>query len=107
MGIEIYAEDYMEWRICQPLILLHEFVHSFHTYIGRELLFIVETYNMAMKKHLYDNVQHKLLVNNESVTICKRGYAESNYYPFNRKQIKEHDYDAYKLCKAIWSLTSE
>lgn len=127
-NIEIYsANDYMEWRICQPLILFHEFVHSFHCFIGRERNDIKRAYNLAMKNHLYDMVQHiarKDKITNQEIIIYRRGYAamnhyeyfaqmteayfgSCNYYPFNKLQLKQYDNIAYQLCNKIWSFNAQ
>ena len=127
-NIEIYsASDYMEWRICQPLVLFHEFVHSFHCFIGRERRDIKKAYNLAMKNHLYDEVEHivrKDKITKQEIIMHVRGYAamnhyeyfaqmseayfgKCNYYPFNKKQLKQYDTNAYQLCEKIWSFNTK
>eukprot|EP01084_Bolivina_argentea_P002812 5215_1 len=127
-GIEMYAvKDYIKWRICQPLILFHEFVHSFHYYIGRERKDIQNTYNMAMNNHLYDMVENIVKVDektNQQIIQRTRAYAATNcyeyfaqiseayfghcnYYPFNEQQLKQHDFNGYQLCLKLWSLSAQ
>ena len=118
------AEDYIEWRVCQPLVLFHEFVHSFHCFIGRDRGDIKRAYSMAMERGLYDSVQHiagRHPVTGKEIVVWRRGYAASNcyeyfaqmseayfgqcnYYPFNRQQLLRHDENAYRLCLKLWSL---
>ena len=111
---------------CQPLVLFHEFVHSFHCFIGKRSD-IKRAYNLAMNNHLYDEVQHiaqKDKITNQEIIIHVRGYAAMNhyeyfaqmseayfgacnYYPFNKLQLKQYDNIAYQLCKKIWAFDAK
>ena len=110
-------------------VLLHELSHAYHHKClegGYDNGEVKECYDHAMEKGLYDKVK----VHNLKGTIMCRAYACTNqmeyfaelsaaflgglddkeynkWYPFNRKQIKEHDPKAYIMLKRVWMVEDE
>ena len=107
---------------------MHEFSHAYHhkcTQDGYKNKEIMECYEQAMKDKLYDWVR----VHGPQGPMAK-AYACSNameyfaelsaaflgqpdmhsdeeynkWYPFNRRQIREHDPRAYELLKKMWKV---
>ncbi len=127
-----YKDDCDLWGIGG--IMLHELSHAYHHgmlpggYGNKE---IKKCFELAMKEGLYDCVEYKTGFNEENGTIKRstgRAYACSNpmeyfaelsaaflgglddskeynkWYPFNRKQIQEHDPRAYSLLSRLWQV---
>jgi hypothetical protein len=124
-----YLEDCKLWG--RAGVLVHELSHAYHhkcTEQGYSNPEILECYKQAMKERLYDWVR----VHGRQGPM-NRAYASSNameyfaelsaaflgqpnmhsaeefnkWYPFNRRQIKEHDPRAYKLLKQIWKVSDD
>jgi hypothetical protein len=136
-GVEIYqAEKYLDdhglWYGTGGG-LLHELSHAWHNKFvpkgyGNED--IIACYEAAMKEKLYDCVK---VHNRRGGTSQCRGYAATNaeeyfaelsvaflggvgddedlefnkWFPFNRKQLKEHDPRAYKMLFKVWGIQEE
>lgn len=111
-------------------VLLHELSHAYHHKClegGYDNVEVKECYDNAMKKGLYDKVKvHNL----KGTDICKayactdpmEYFAElsaaflggldekqeyNKWFPFNRKQIKEHDPKAYDMLKRMWGVEED
>ena len=109
-------------------VMLHELSHAYHCKVlqnGYDNQEIIACYEAAMKESLYDSVK---VHNRKGGTDTCRAYActdpmeyfaelstaflggigkdedlEFNkWYPFNRKQIKEHDPRAYEMLQKMW-----
>lgn len=133
-GIEIYrAEEYLEdhrlWGTAG--VLVHELSHAYHKKCvdqGYENPEIIACFQQAMEEHLYDNVRvHGPQGPTAKAYACSNvmeyfaelsaaflGQPDLNsseeynkWYPFNRRQIKEHDLRAYNLLCKIWKLDEE
>lgn len=129
--VEIYcAKEYLDdcrlWG--RAGVLIHEFSHAYHhklTEDGYENKEIKECYEKAMKERLYDWVRvhgpqgpmaKAYSCNNQMEYFAELSAAflgqpdmkseeEFNkWYPFNRRQIKEHDPRAYALLKKVWKV---
>ncbi len=127
-----YKEDCDLWGIGG--VMLHELSHAYHHgmlpggYANKE---IIQCYEMAMKEGLYDSVEYHCGISRFSgrhERSKKRAYACTNameyfaelsaaflggldeskeynkWYPFNRKQIQEHDPRAYELLSRLWKV---
>lgn len=106
-------------------ILVHEFAHAYHNKCcpnsyDNEIIAIA--YEEAMKKHLYDRVRvhgpqgEKGLAKAYACTNCMEFFAElsvaylwgkddqeyNKWYPFNRKQLLEHDPESFHILDNIW-----
>ena len=114
-------------------IMLHELSHAYHHgmlpdgYGNQE---IQKCYEMAMKEGLYDSIEyHSDLSDNGTMSkSTAKAYASTNameyfaelsaaflgglddtkeynkWYPYNRKQIHEHDPRAYELLSRLWKV---
>jgi hypothetical protein len=136
-GVELYeAGKYLDdcdlWHGMGG-VMLHEFSHAYHAKCiknGYDNQEIIDCYNAAMEEKLYDCVRvHNCQGNCDE----RRAYAATNpmeyfaelsaaflggtgsekdlefnkWFPFNRKQIKEHDPRAYKLLKKVWGVKDD
>lgn len=118
-GVEIIkAEDFPDWRRNQPFMTFHEFAHAYHWRIGFERADVKAAYDEAMQAGLYDAVDYNMAADGRPV----RAYAANNdkeyfaelseayfglndYFPFTRRQLKEHDPRGYALIERLWTLT--
>lgn len=129
--VEIYcAKEYMKdcrlWG--RAGVLVHEFSHAYHHFMcedGYGNKDIKECYDKAMKDRLYDWVKvhgpqgpmakayacnnHKEYFAELSAAFLGQpdmGSKEefNKWYPFNRRQIREHDPRAYEMLKRIWKV---
>ena len=111
-------------------VLLHELSHAYHHKClkgGYDNAEVKECYDNAMKKGLYDKVK---VHNIKGTDVCKayactdqtEYFAElsaaflgglddkeeyNKWFPFNRKQIKEHDPEAYDMLKRVWGVEDD
>lgn len=110
-------------------VLVHEFSHAYHHKClenGYDNEAIMKCYELAMKERLYDWVkvhgaQGSRMAKAYAATNCMEYFAElsaaflgqpdmnspeefNKWYPFNRRQIKEHDPRAYEMLKKIWKV---
>lgn len=132
--IEIYdAKGYLDdcklWG--RAGVLIHELSHAYHhkcTEQGYDNPEILECYNQAMQERLYEWVRvhgkQGPMAKAYAATNCMEYFAElsaaflgqpdmnspeefNKWYPFNRRQIKEHDPRAYELLKRIWKVADD
>ena len=121
-----YLDDCVYWG--RAGVLIHEFSHAYHHKClekGYDNDEIRECFELAMKERLYDWVR----VHGPQGPMAK-AYASTNameyfaelsaaflgqpnmqsgeefnkWYPFNRRQIKEHDPRAYEMLKKVWKV---
>jgi len=113
-------------------VMIHELAHAWHNkflengYSNEE---IERCYKLAMEEKLYDSVKVHLM----DGTRKRRAYACTNameyfaelsvaflggvgddenlefnkWYPFNRKELKEHDPRAYEMLKEMWNVEDD
>jgi hypothetical protein len=104
-----------------PYWLLHELAHAHHDHnLGAMNQRIFSEYSMAVERKLYDAVEIRLVdENGKATTQITTGNARANhyeyfaelsvvylatnhYYPFTRKELREHDPRGFELMEAIW-----
>lgn len=98
-----------------PMVILHELAHAYHDQFmadGYQNKLILEAFNQAMAKGLYDKV-----LDHRGRTV--RAYATSNqmeyfaeateayfyrndFYPFLQAELKQHDPAGYELMRQVW-----
>ncbi len=122
-----YLDDCCLWG-CGG-VLIHELSHAYHHKYpenGFENADILKCYEQAMKDKLYECVRvHGTQGPTAKAYACENQmeyFAElsaaflggvdpkeefNKWYPFNRKQIKEHDPRAYALLQRIWKVNCE
>lgn len=111
-------KHYTQWRKQnQPFMILHEYAHLFHFSSYADRPDIPNAYQNAMFHHLYDNVpyltgDHKLSKKKAYATTnpyeffsetSEAYFGKNDFYPFNRKELKEHDPVTYALLEKIWN----
>jgi len=112
-GIEIInLNDFLQWSVVtdQPMMILHELVHAYQDQvIGNDNSEILAAFRNAIAKGKYLKVHYhtmnSILYTAYARTNHKEYFAEiaeayfgkNDYYPFNRKQLKEYDLEGYNL----------
>ena len=126
-----YREDCDLWG--SGGIIIHELSHAYHHAMlldGYENEEIQNCYDMAMKEGLYDSIEYHRDIRDDgkiskstakayASTDAMEYFAElsaaflgglddtkeyNKWYPYNRKQIKEHDPRAYELLSRLWKV---
>lgn len=118
--VEMYrCRGYMKDRGYMPMVLLHELGHSYHWYIGFDNEIIKNAYENVKnsKDKLYENIPFVLGGNKRAyaLTNCMEYFSEltecyfglNDFYPFNKKELKEYDPLGYNMCQKIWNLTTK
>ncbi len=111
-NIDIFEKEYHR----MPMMILHELAHAYHHQVlGFDDPRIKAAYERVAANGSYDSVQR----NNGKVERAygmnnhKEYFAESSeaffgtndFYPFNRKQLKQHDPKMDKLLSELWHTT--
>jgi hypothetical protein len=132
-GVEMYRSDsYLDdcflWG--QGGLMLHELSHAWHCLHcddGYDNKLIQETYDKAMEEKLYDCVEFHCdrgKKDRMKAYACENAmeyFAElsaaflgglddkeyNKWYPFNRKQIKEHDPRAFEMLCRMWGVSED
>lgn len=98
-----------------PMVILHELSHAYHDQFmedGYRNKLILDAYNNAMAKGLYDKVlDHKgrtvraYATNNQMEYFAEATEAyfyRNDFYPFLNVELKQHDPVGYELMRTIW-----
>lgn len=109
------ARKLLERRVWakHPYCVLHELAHAYHDQVlSFDQADIIETYNSAKKKGLYEKVlahtgrqvRHYGLNNNKEyfAESTEAYFGVNDFYPFVRAELKQHDPDMYALLVKIW-----
>jgi hypothetical protein len=115
-GVELASlKNFVLWSIDQPMMVLHEYAHSYHdARFGFEGKLVLDAYKNAMDHHLYDE---DLYYRGQK----KKGYASTNqmeyfaelsealfgyndFFPFTRPELAEYDPTGYQMVKTAWGL---
>lgn len=106
---------FVEWEATQPWFVLHELAHAYHhQVITHEYEPLIQAYQHAKAQGLYQWVQR----NNGSITtsyaikdvkeyfaeLSEAYFGESDFYPFNRQQLKKYDYQGYLAIESAWDI---
>ena len=114
-GIGIYdLSDFVQYSPPDQLgLMIHEFAHAYHYQVlGQNDAGIRSAYQQAMKKKLYESVQH-ISGKEEKAYAAMDQYeyfaelsvsyfGQNYYYPFNRLQLANHDPAGYRLIEKSW-----
>lgn len=120
-NVEVFdIKNLLDWNVPgdQPLALFHELVHVYHqrNYDWNENDYgdVGRAYKAAVESRKYNSVRYHTLngplMKAYAVTNKKEYFAEiseayfngNDYYPFNRKQLKEFDPIGYALMVKVW-----
>ena len=118
-----------EFKVCYLStsgVMVHELSHAYHHRMlpdGYDNKEVKDCYEAAMKEGLYDLVRVHGVQGPTSkayaASNCMEYFAElstaflggtnekeeyNKWFPFNRKQIKEHDPRAYEMLKKVWKV---
>lgn len=85
-------------------VLLHEMAHAVHDQLlGRTNPIISNTFRQAMERKLYDKSLYASTNEAEFFAELTCAYFDQlHYYPRNRRELKEHDPQTFKLMESVW-----
>lgn len=110
------VKNYLEWSKddFQPSILLHELAHALYHSLSKEQKRIIKAqYEKTLSSGLYRNVTRKLKDKKEDAyaledhweyfaELSESYFGENEYFPFNKKMLKDYDPVGYELVEKIW-----
>eukprot|EP00929_Paragymnodinium_shiwhaense_P063298 TRINITY_DN31632_c0_g1_i2.p1 TRINITY_DN31632_c0_g1~~TRINITY_DN31632_c0_g1_i2.p1 ORF type:complete len:343 (+),score=44.95 TRINITY_DN31632_c0_g1_i2:275-1303(+) len=132
--IECYAaQDWINWRACQPAMLLHELCHAFHKWSPRAVDDVIsESYDLCMESGRYDRGEYMCKAIASTATwadgpSCKP-YAAANkceffseaceaffssrqfrndFFPYVHAELKGFDPVAYRMVEQAFGIRGE
>lgn len=114
-GIEFTNTAILDREVIRmPMLLLHELSHAFHNLVlGFEQPDILRLYQKAKENGSYDLVERKnrepqmayaMSNHKEYFAECTEAFfGENDFYPFNNKELKQHDPAMHALLEQLWS----
>ncbi len=99
-----------------PMLLLHELAHAYHSQVlGFGHKEIAKVYKRASENGSYDKVARKNSkpqkaygMNNAKEYFAETTeayFGENDFFPFNNKELKQHDPSMYELLGKVWEVT--
>ncbi|MEL6429861.1 MAG: hypothetical protein AAFU73_22075 [Planctomycetota bacterium] len=109
------AERYLEWRIEQPSMVLHELAHALeHRHLGAESARIDAALERMAESGTYDEVlrasgrrdRHYALTNRAEyfAETSEALFGTNDFWPFVRAELREADPDGAALVEELWRL---
>ena len=114
-GIEFTNTAILDREVARmPMLLLHELSHAYHNLVlGFEQPDILRLYQKAKENGSYDLVERKnrepqmayaMSNHKEYFAECTEAFfGENDFYPFNNKELKQHDPAMHALLEQLWS----
>lgn len=114
-GIEVVrAEDYLEWRADQPMMVLHELAHAYHHLIGLEHPEIVGAFESARDSGRYGEVGHVRGGTREAYAmrnateyfaeLSEAYFGRNDFEPYDREALRAFDPRGFRMVEVLWSL---
>ncbi|MCB1206960.1 MAG: hypothetical protein KDN18_22090 [Verrucomicrobiae bacterium] len=110
-------DDFIDWSGIQPWMVLHELAHAWHHRFlpgGYNYPVIRSAYKTAVKRGrykrvlYYDGTKRKAYaLTNEMeffAEITEAYFGRNDFQPFNRRQLKGFDGDAYRMVERAWGV---
>jgi len=104
-----------EWG---PMTMLHELAHAYHNVkLGLDNPDIRKAYTSAMARGLYLKVPDRKFKNKKVkayaasnkeeyfAEVTEAYFGKNDWFPHNRKELKEYDPKAYLMVEKVWGLT--
>lgn len=107
------ADFFIHGHKQQPMMVAHELAHGYHHNMrGFDDPEIKNIYDQAMAEKLYDSVKRRTggmtsaYAKNDHLEYFAEGteafLGENDFYPFNRKDLEQHDVRLFNLMTEIW-----
>jgi hypothetical protein len=111
-------DDFIDWSVAQPMMLLHELSHAWHHQIvslSYDNPRIKKAYDAAVAAGIYESVDYyngqKLrayALNNpmEYFAECSEAYfGKNDFEPFNRAELKTFDPEGWSMVRKMWAIS--
>jgi len=114
----VNISNFINWTSAnQPYMVLHELAHAYHNKVlGDENSEVLNAFSQAIESGIYDKVAY---FNGIDTNTRKKAYATANvqeyfaevteayfgkndFFPFNRKELKDHDPAGYAVVEKVW-----
>ena len=112
------ADDYLQWRAEQPMMVLHEMAHAYHCVIGFDRADVRAAFAQALGAGRYERVHHALrdpgaterayaLTNEREyfAELTEAWFGRNDMEPFTRAQLLEFDPRGAALVERLWGLS--
>jgi len=112
------AENFIQWTILQPWMVLHEMAHAYHHQFldkGFDNPEVLATFRAAMDRKAYHDI---LRINGrrekayattnqmEYFAECSEAlFGTNDFYPYVRSELREHDAEMERLLLEVWGVT--
>lgn len=107
------AENFLQWTLDQPWMVLHELAHSYHhRVLGYDHEQIRKAYQGAVESKRYECVLHisgqmkrSYALNNDQEYFAESTeafFGTNDFYPFVRPELQQHDPNMYQLLRELW-----
>lgn len=120
-GIEVCnADDYLQWRAEQPMMVLHELAHAYHQALRPRDEEVRRAFGRAVESGRYRAVGHVLAGPGErrpayAVTndweyfaeLSEAYFGRNDFEPFDREALRAFDPDGFAAIEQAWGLASE
>lgn len=120
-GVEIVrAQDFLDWRDAQPMMVLHELAHAYHHLIGIDHEQIVAAYEAAKVSGEYDSVGYVLAPEGEGrpayamrnateyfSELSEAYFGRNDYEPFDWAGLRAFDPGGFAVVESVWSMDRE
>lgn len=112
------AENFREWTLVQPWMVLHELAHAYHDQFlgGFENQDIKAAYDLAMENKRYESVlyakgksqRHYACTNPMEyfAELTESYFGTNDFFPFVRSELREHDLVGLKMIEKTWGVES-
>ena len=115
------VQNFINWtNKNQPFLVLHELAHGYHHSMpedSKKRAAITEAYQNAFNSELYKDVKYDLGNGNYSTAfaayaltsegeyfaeLTEAFFGQNDYFPFNKEDLKEYDYQGFKAMQMAW-----
>ncbi len=107
------ADNFVQWIEQQPAMVLHELAHAYHDQVlGFNHKEVAAAWKAAKDSGDYQQVahvsgrdrEHYALTNPQEffAEASEAYFSRNDFFPFERRQFKQHDPAAFELVKKLW-----
>ena len=108
-GVEFHINRLLQYIKYKPMLIIHELAHAFHKRNYKEIdKQIMRAYRNARDNKLYLEVDKIAYARKNAfeyfAELSESYFGENDFFPFNRRQLRQYDPMGYQMVKDIWSV---
>lgn len=111
-------EHFVEWSRQQPWMMLHELAHGYHDQVLKHgHPSVRKAYERAKASGDFEKIRHvdgrsvrHYALNNDEEYFAETTeayFGKNDFYPFDRKELREFDPEGYALMEAVWGVDTK